>query len=67
LESNNDDNTPHVSSKEVEAEVIETNDDVGLDDEQEDDDTRGVDGDLHYGNEEEIYDYDDGNYDYDGY
>ncbi|KAK3446454.1 hypothetical protein EUGRSUZ_A02144 [Eucalyptus grandis] len=67
LESNNDDNTPHVSSKEVEAEVIETNDDVGLDDEQEDDDTKGVDGDLHYGNEEEMYDYDEGNYDYDGY
>ncbi|XP_056158273.1 uncharacterized protein LOC115674658 isoform X2 [Syzygium oleosum] len=66
LDTNNDDKMP--SSKEVEAEDVETNvDDVGLDDEQEDDDTKGADGDLYYGNEEEMYGYDDGNYDYDGF
>ena len=65
LDTNNDDEMP--SSKEVEAEDVETNDDMGLDDEREDDDTKGADGDLYYGNEEEMYGYDDGNYDYDGF
>ncbi|KAI6696999.1 hypothetical protein NL676_017118 [Syzygium grande] len=58
LDTNNDEKMP--SSKEVEAEDVETNNYMG-------DDTKGADGDLYYGNEEEMYGYDDGNYDYDGF